>query len=168
MDRCRYQEACWTTRISVAEMERYYHLLGVCQETAVLQSMYEPLERLRLSSSDMSAGVREEASFPPHTHLGVRSILPGSGARRALTLRLAFFGHSCVHRGTVSAAACGDRSALNMCLHVAALRAPIKIFTRMIYVRGGYYQQILSLDILQLSSRADVFFLRSDRKLPVP
>lgn len=50
----RYQQAWSTTRISVAEMERYYHLLGVCQEAAVLKSMYEPLKCLYLQSSDAS------------------------------------------------------------------------------------------------------------------
>lgn len=34
------QQACATTRISVAEMERYHHLLGLCRETAGLQSTY--------------------------------------------------------------------------------------------------------------------------------
>lgn len=68
----------------------------------------------------------------------------------------------------VSAAACGDRSALNMCLHVASLHAAIKIFSGIMDVQGGYFQQILSLHILQLSSRADVFFLRSNRKVPFP
>lgn len=68
----------------------------------------------------------------------------------------------------MSAAACGDRSVLDMCLHVAPLHAAIKIFSGIICVQGDYYQQILSLDILQLSSGADVFFLRSNRKLPFP
>lgn len=35
-----YRQAYSTTRISVAEMECYYHLLWVCQETAALKSMY--------------------------------------------------------------------------------------------------------------------------------
>lgn len=43
-----YRQACSTTRISVAEMECYYHLLGVCQETAALKSTYTSLKCLYL------------------------------------------------------------------------------------------------------------------------
>ena len=56
----------------------------------------------------------------------------------------------------------------NMCLHVAPLPAAIKVFSGMICVQGDYYQRILPLDILQLSSGADVFFLRRNRKVPFP
>ncbi len=40
----KYGQAYSTVRISIAEMESYFHLLGVCQETdsAALTSMYHP------------------------------------------------------------------------------------------------------------------------------
>lgn len=49
-----YGQASSTTRISVAEMECYYHLLGVCQETAGLKSMYTSPRCLYASPSDTS------------------------------------------------------------------------------------------------------------------
>lgn len=57
-----YQQACSTTRISVAEMECYYHLLEVCQETAALKSTYTSLKSFILVSCHVQGSLKSKVT----------------------------------------------------------------------------------------------------------
>ncbi|XP_056893362.1 guanine nucleotide exchange factor DBS isoform X12 [Takifugu flavidus] len=58
-----YRQACSTTRISVAEMECYYHLLGVCQETAALKNEIMQQEIRPLLAVDIIEQLHRQFAF---------------------------------------------------------------------------------------------------------